>query len=77
VAPDVLNPDPAFQVNSDPDTVSDPGFDDQKIEEKNTAEKLTFLSNIAVYLNLGLHKGYPSNRRSLKPSTEKIQHFKK
>jgi hypothetical protein len=47
----------------------------KKFKKKNTAEKLIFLSIIAVYL--GLHKGYPRNRRSLNPSTEKIQHFKK
>jgi hypothetical protein len=33
-APSNTDPDPAFEVNSD----SDPGFCDQKLEEKNTAE---------------------------------------
>jgi hypothetical protein len=31
----------------------------------------------AIYLSLGLHKGCPSYRRSLQPSKEKIQHFKR
>ncbi len=35
-----------------------------------------FLSKIAIYLSLGLHKGSPSCRRSLQPSKENIQHFK-
>jgi hypothetical protein len=35
-------------------------------------------SKMAIYLSpLGLHKGCPSYRRSLQPSKEKIQHFKK
>jgi len=37
---------------------------------------LIFLSNIAVYLSLGLHKRIPSYRRSLRPSKESIQHLK-
>ncbi len=37
-----------------------------KIEEKNIAEK-----------NVGLHKGRPSFWRSLQPSKENIQHFKR
>jgi hypothetical protein len=35
-----LNPDPAFQVNPDPDT--DPGFYGQKLKEKKTAEIFFF-----------------------------------
>jgi hypothetical protein len=39
--------------------------------------KLNF-SKIAIYLSLGLHKGHPSYRKSLQPSTkENIQHLKK
>ncbi len=36
----IHDPDPAFQVNPDRDTdpVSDPGFNDQKLKKKNTAE---------------------------------------
>jgi hypothetical protein len=33
-----LNPDPAFQVNPDPDTDPDLGFDDQNLKKKITAE---------------------------------------
>ncbi len=35
-----------------------------------------FLSKIAIYLSLGLHKGRTSYKRSLQPSKENIQHFK-
>ncbi len=35
------------------------------------------LTKIAIYLFLSLHKGRPSYRRSLQPSKENIQHFKK
>jgi hypothetical protein len=35
------------------------------------------LSKIAIYLSLGLLEGSPSCRRSLMPSKENIQHFKK
>jgi hypothetical protein len=34
-------------------------------------------SKIAIYLSLGFRKGRPSYRRSLYPSKENIQHFKK
>jgi hypothetical protein len=47
--------------------------------EKITAGKKLniFLSKIAIYFFLGLHKGRPPNyRRSLQPSNENIQHFK-
>jgi hypothetical protein len=40
------------------------GFDDQKTEEEKTQA-------------LGLHKGRPWYWRSLQPSKEKIQYFKK
>ncbi len=54
--PDLLNPvkdpDPALQVNTDPDMDPDPiriqGFDDQKLKEKNTAEKM--------YVSPGLYR---------------------
>ncbi len=71
-APD---PDLAFQVNPDPD----PGFWWSKIEEKNIVEIFKNLcwSKIAIYLSQGLHNGRPSYRRSLQPSKENIQHFKK
>jgi len=35
-----------------------------------------FLSKLAIYLYLGLHKGRPSYRMSLQPSKENTQHFK-
>jgi hypothetical protein len=38
--------------------------------------KNIFISKLAIYLSIGLHKGGPSYRRSLQPSKEKIQHFK-
>jgi hypothetical protein len=48
-----------------------------KIEEEKTAEKNYLFLKFAMYLSLGLLKGHPSYRRSLKPSKENIQHFKK
>ncbi len=33
-----MDPDPAFQVNLDPDQIRIQGFDDQKLKKKNTAE---------------------------------------
>ncbi len=55
------------------------GFDDQKMKGKNTAENFLtlFWSKIAIYLSPGLHKGRPSYRRSLEPSKENNQHFKR
>ncbi len=38
--------------------------------------KIFFWSKTAIYLSLGLHKVYPSYRRSLQFSKEAIQHFK-
>ncbi len=37
------DPDPAFQVNPDPDPIRIQGFDDQKLKEKNTAETCNLL----------------------------------
>ncbi len=61
-----MDPDPAFQV------IRIQGFDDQKFKKKYTAENFFFFfwSKIAIYLR-------PSYRRSLQPSKENIQHFKK
>ncbi len=54
------------------------GFVDQKTEKEIQLKKFIFFwSKIAIYLPLGLHKGLPSYRRSLQPSKENIQHFKK
>ncbi len=47
--------------------------------KKITAEnffKFFFWSKTSIYLSLGLHKVYPSYRRSLQFSKEAIQHFK-
>ncbi len=59
------------------DPVTDPGFWWPKTEEKNTVENFffAFLSKIAIYLYLGLHKGRPSYT-NLQHSKENIQHFK-
>jgi hypothetical protein len=57
-----IEPDPAFQVNPDPNTDPDPiwiqGFDDQKVKKKNTAEISFYFfdKNYTLqYLSLGLH----------------------
>jgi hypothetical protein len=44
---------------------------------KCTATNLFSWSKNAIYLSLGLHKERPSYRRSIQPSTENIQHFKR
>ncbi len=44
---DSLDPDPAFQVNSDPDTT-------KSWKKTNSWKKYLFWSKIAVYLSLGL-----------------------
>jgi hypothetical protein len=80
--PDPLNtdPDPAFQVNPDPVPDLDPnsGFWWPKMTKKIKLKKIIFFkSKIAIYLSLGLHNGRPSYRRSLQPSKENSQHFKK
>jgi hypothetical protein len=66
-------------VNLDP--IQFQGFDDQKLKKKKIQLKFLFIylfsSKIAIYLSLGLHKVSPSDRRSLLPSNENIQHFKK
>jgi hypothetical protein len=59
----------------------DPGFGDQKLKKKNTAKKLFvfFISKILIYLSLDLLKDVQATGewRSLHPSKENIQHFKK
>ncbi len=51
------------------------GFDDKNWKYF-TAEQKIILSEIFMYLSLGLHKGRPNYRRSLQPSKDNIQHFK-
>jgi hypothetical protein len=63
-----MNPDPAFQVNPDPDPIRIQSFDDPKKYSRKFL--YLFVSKIAIYLFLSL-------RRSLQPSKENIQHFKK
>jgi hypothetical protein len=45
--------------------------------KKYTVEKKHnfFDQKLPIYLSLGLHKGFPSYRRSLQPTKEDIQHF--
>jgi hypothetical protein len=45
-----------------------------KKRKKITAKKI--ISNIAIYLSLGLYKGCPSYRRRLQPSKDNIEQFK-
>ncbi len=54
------------------------GFNDQKLRKKITADIFFyfFMIKTAIYLSLGLHKVFPSYRRSLQLSKEAIQHFK-
>jgi hypothetical protein len=61
-----------FRSNPDPDPIRIQGFDEQKFEKNYNWEKIKyfFLSKIAIYLSLGLHKGHPSYRRRLQPSKE-------
>jgi hypothetical protein len=53
------------------------GFGDQKMKKFTAEIFLNTESKIAIFLSLGLRKGCPSYRRSLQPSKENIQHFKK
>ncbi len=57
----VVDPDPAFQVSPD----------DQKMKNKEygTAEifLIFFLSKIAIYLSLGLHKGHQATEDAFSP----------
>jgi hypothetical protein len=80
VDPDPLNPDPnpAFPVNPDSDPIQIQSFDDQKMKKKNTTE--IFFAFLIKNCNLTIprpYEGCPSYRRSLQPSKENIQHFKK
>jgi hypothetical protein len=53
------------------------GFKDQKLGKIHCWKNVNFFgSKTTIYLSLCLHKGFPSYRRSLRPSKENIQHFK-
>ncbi len=54
-------------------------FDDKNLRKKYSWIFFCFFfwSKITIYLSLDLHKGRPSYRRSLRPSKEDIQHFKR
>jgi hypothetical protein len=55
-----------LETNPDPDPIRIQGFNDQKLKKMTAEKKFNFfLSNTAIYLSLGLHKVYPSYRRSL------------
>ncbi len=69
------DPDPAFFVNVDPDSNPDSGVLMTKNWKTNSQQDF-FLSNIATYLSLGLHKGYSSYRGSLHLSKDYILHLK-
>jgi hypothetical protein len=58
-----VNPDP------DTDTIRIQGFDDQKVNKKNTAEIFLYL-----FFDQKLQFTGPSYRRSLQPSKENIKH---
>ncbi len=48
----------------------------ENLEKIYSGKNVTFfISKTTIYLSLGLHKGCPSNRRSLQLSKENIQHF--
>ncbi len=69
-----------FRLNTDPDLdlIRIQGFDDQNWNKFTAGKNLIFfLSEIPIYLSLGLHKGRSSYRRSLQLTKENIQHFKK
>jgi hypothetical protein len=62
------DPDPAFQVNPDPDQVRIQGFDDQKLKKIKTAENC-FLSFFDNYV---LATGEASSRQKITSSTSNI-----
>jgi hypothetical protein len=49
---------------------------ESKIITDNTLRFFNFLSNIAIFLSIGLLKGPPSYGRNLQPSKKNIQRFK-
>jgi hypothetical protein len=74
------DPDPAFLVNPDLNTDTDPdliriqGFDDQKLKKKYSRNFFIsfFDQKIGIYLMSKLQE-----KASLQPSKENIQHFQK
>jgi hypothetical protein len=79
VDPDSLNhhldPDPAFQVNPDPDSNRIQGFDNKKIEERNFF--FLFLIKIAIYLSLGLHTGIQATGEAFSSQKRTSSSYKK
>ncbi len=77
------DPDPELDVggqygsgsNSGSGSNTDPGLLLKNLELRNFF-LFFFWSKTAIYLSLGLHKVYPSYRKSLQFSKEAIQHFK-
>jgi hypothetical protein len=75
-----------LKANTDPDPNPDPDLNPIRIQglnDQNWKKKLQlkiffifFWSKTAIYLSLGLHKVYPSYRRSLQLSKEAFQLFK-
>ncbi len=72
------NTDPDPNLDPDPNPIRIQGLNDQKFKKKLQLKNFFFFfgSKTAIYLSLGLHKVYPSYRRSLQLSKEAIQHFK-
>ncbi len=62
-----LNPDPAFQNE----------FGSRVLITKSCQKSWKNLSFVDQKLHLLIHKGRPSYRRNLQPSTENIEHLKK
>jgi len=68
-----------WQSGSESGSNPDPGFDDKKFEKIYRWKKMIFffISKIAMFLSLGLLKERSSYRKSIQPSKENIQHFKR
>jgi hypothetical protein len=72
-----LYQDSAFQVNSNPDSVPDPGFDGKKLRKIAAEKNWSFFEKNAIYLSLDHLSGWPSYRRSLQPQKENITALQK
>jgi hypothetical protein len=60
-------PDPAFQVNPDPDPIRIQGFDDQKLKEKNTADffDLFLIKNCILLMSKLQEKAFSPQKEHL------------